>query len=316
MPVTLGVRWQGKTQSISLADDASAADLQDAIAQHCGVARNRQQLKGGYPPKPLDLAGGAASKLADLGLRHRDSLVLQEVEGLPEAPLAAGAGATGAASPPPTPSPAFACTPLAPDAVEDLERLVIPADNSCLFGAIIAALKLGEKLKPTDLRAAVRAKILADPSALDVECQADSGKGSLEYAEWIAKPDSWGGFIDMHILSGHLGVQICAVCIRTSRVQKFPEEATGEARIFLLYDGIHYDCIVASGKGSGVFSTKDDLTLSKSVCVAMELQEQKQFTDTANFTLQCQHCFTLLKGEADAQKHAKDTGHFNFQEAH
>lgn len=29
----------------------------------------------------------------------------------------------------------------------------------------------------------------------------------------------------------------------------------------------------------------------------------------------CQHCMKLLTGEKDAQQHAKETGHFNFQEA-
>ncbi|CAE8603993.1 unnamed protein product, partial [Polarella glacialis] len=68
------VRWQGKTSSLSLADDASAGDLQEAILQQCGVARERQQLKGGFPPKPLDLASSppGAKLLADFGLRDRD----------------------------------------------------------------------------------------------------------------------------------------------------------------------------------------------------------------------------------------------------
>lgn len=168
-----------------------------------------------------------------------------------------------------------------------------------------------------DLRQVVRAKILENPLELDSECLADSGRGSLEYAEWITKPDSWGGFIDMHILSCYFGVQICAVCIRTLRVNSFPDEAHGAARIFLLFDGIHYDCVMTSTQvgQAGVFSVQDDLSLSKAVAVGIDLQERKQFTDTANFTLQCQHCFQLLTGEADAQKHAKATGHFNFQEA-
>lgn len=303
MPLTIGVRWQGKTHRIALADDARLEDLQAAIEAQCGVERSQQQLKGGFPPKPVNLAAPAAL-LSDLGLRDRDSAVLEK------------APAQVAALPPGCPPPPERTAVLAPDAVGDLERLVIPADNSCLFSSILATLQLPTPRAPASLREAVRATILADPARLDAECQADSGKDSLSYADWIIKPDSWGGFIDLHILSGYLGIQICAVCIRTLRVESFPNEPVGDARIFLLFDGIHYDCIVAAGAGkAGVFSSKDDLTLSKAVGIAMELQEQKQFTDTANFTLQCQHCFTLLKGEADAQKHAKETGHFNFQEA-
>mmetsp|Transcript_69458 Transcript_69458/g.215555 ORF Transcript_69458/g.215555 Transcript_69458/m.215555 type:complete len:309 (-) Transcript_69458:58-984(-) len=307
MPLTLGVRWQGKTEKLALADGACVGELQEAIEKQCGVARSRQSLKGGFPPKPLDLSK-ADARLTELGLRDRDSMVLQEAE-----PPPPEAGALPAGCPP---TPARSYKVLAPDSVGDLERLVIPADNSCLFNSIVNSLQLVGKVAPMSLREAVRAHILADPSRLDAECQADSGKDSLTYAEWILKPDSWGGFIDLHILSGYLGVQICAICIRTLRVESFPNEPAGDARIFLLFDGIHYDCVVTAGaEKTGVFSSKDDFTLSKAVAVALELQEKKQFTDTANFTLQCQHCFTLLKGEADAQKHAKETGHFNFQEA-
>ena len=86
------------------------------------------------------------------------------------------------------------------------------------------------------------------------------------------------------------------------------------ARIFLLHDGIHYDAI-ESGEVGAVFSADDDSTLAKALGVAKSLSDQKQFTDTANFTLQCQHCYTLLKGENEAREHGKATGHFNFQEA-
>merc|ERR1711964_326500 len=129
-----------------------------------------------------------------------------------------------------------------------------------------------------------------------------------------------GGFIDMAILSEYLGVQICSVCVRSLRVDFFPNEPQTDARIFLLYDGIHYDCVLArnakdqNNLSASVFSPTDEMALNKAVAVALDLQEKKQFTDTANFTLQCQHCWTKLKGEKDAQEHGKATGHFNFQE--
>ena len=44
------------------------------------------------------------------------------------------------------------------------------------------------------------------------------------------------------------------------------------------------------------------------------LNEAKQFTDTTNFTLRCEVCQLGLRGEKEAQEHAKKTGHINFQE--
>mmetsp|Transcript_125595 Transcript_125595/g.361101 ORF Transcript_125595/g.361101 Transcript_125595/m.361101 type:complete len:295 (+) Transcript_125595:49-933(+) len=291
MPLTLGVRYAGKTVSISLDDGATAAQLSAAIERECGVEPARQLLKGGVPPRPLDVAAnGGASPLADLGVRDRDRLILDEIEKPPG--------------------------PLAPEAVGEVERCVIPSDNSCLFSSIITALGLQEKATPQALREVVRAKILSDPGEFDIQLQAETGKDSAAYAEWICKSDSWGGFVDLHILSTHLDVQICAIDIKSGAVHSFPHEPVGDSRLYLLFDGIHYDCIVAKAPAAGGrFSVKDDLTMSKAVAVAMDLKEKKQYTDTAHFTLQCQHCFKLLTGEKDAQDHAKETGHFNFQEA-
>ena len=44
------------------------------------------------------------------------------------------------------------------------------------------------------------------------------------------------------------------------------------------------------------------------------LHEAKQYTDTANFTLRCAVCQKGLRGEKEAQDHAKQTGHVNFAE--
>ena len=40
----------------------------------------------------------------------------------------------------------------------------------------------------------------------------------------------------------------------------------------------------------------------------------RQFTDTHNFTLRCGICQIGVKGEKEAQEHAKQTGHTNFAE--
>ena len=40
----------------------------------------------------------------------------------------------------------------------------------------------------------------------------------------------------------------------------------------------------------------------------------RSYTDTATFALRCGQCRTPLKGEKDATKHAKETGHTQFVE--
>lgn len=48
--------------------------------------------------------------------------------------------------------------------------------------------------------------------------------------------------------------------------------------------------------------------------LAKECKETRQFTDVNKFTLKCQDCDVMLKGQTEAQEHAKRTGHTNFGE--
>lgn len=67
------------------------------------------------------------------------------------------------------------------------------------------------------------------------------GKSNPEYCEWIKKPSSWGGAIEVAILSGYYGIEIDVVDIRNDLIQRFGEDQQYGMRVFLLYDGIHYD---------------------------------------------------------------------------
>ena len=44
------------------------------------------------------------------------------------------------------------------------------------------------------------------------------------------------------------------------------------------------------------------------------LFQKREFTDVTGFALRCLICNTPLKGQSQAQDHAKSTGHMNFGE--
>ena len=44
------------------------------------------------------------------------------------------------------------------------------------------------------------------------------------------------------------------------------------------------------------------------------IQQARRYTDITKFSLRCLVCSTALTGPADAQAHAKKTGHINFGE--
>lgn len=54
--------------------------------------------------------------------------------------------------------------------------------------------------------------------------------------------------------------------------------------------------------------------LQEAKLLAHEAKSSRQFTDVNKFTLKCMVCNILLKGQVEAQSHAKSTGHANFGE--
>jgi ubiquitin thioesterase OTU1 len=67
------------------------------------------------------------------------------------------------------------------------------------------------------------------------------GKPNEDYCAWIRKDDSWGGAIEAQILSEYLGTVVTVVDTQSDYVSNFGEELSFGQRIFLIYDGIHYD---------------------------------------------------------------------------
>lgn len=67
------------------------------------------------------------------------------------------------------------------------------------------------------------------------------GRTNPEYCEWIRKPSSWGGAIEVSILSNYYGIEIDVVDITNALINRFGEDKEYGMRVFLLFDGIHYD---------------------------------------------------------------------------
>lgn len=67
------------------------------------------------------------------------------------------------------------------------------------------------------------------------------GRPNPDYCDWIRKPSSWGGAIEVSILSNYYGVEIDVVDITNALINRFGEDKEFGMRAFLLFDGIHYD---------------------------------------------------------------------------
>lgn len=211
-----------------------------------------------------------------------------------------------------------------------MSRHVIAADNNCLFSAILFAIE-GSALSttahrtPLDLRLAISSLCFGKNSVFDESIsEAILGKTPEEYSMWISNQDTWGGEIEMSLICNHLLPQLCirAVEISSGTVYSYNQEAAVKV-IYLLYDGIHFDLLTRKLEVNGVdkvveqclFNPTDLVKLDRAaLLVASEARRARQFVDTGNFSLRCLVCQAGLKGQTDAQQHAKSTGHTNFAE--
>jgi ubiquitin thioesterase OTU1 len=175
-------------------------------------------------------------------------------------------------------------------------RRVMPDDNSCLFHTMAYVLE-NHKVAPQSvlqrLRQVVSSAILADPISFD---SATLGKSNADYARWITQPNSWGGAIELSIFSKVYSTEIYALDVTNGLGSCFGEEDGFSKRVYVIFDGIHYDAIALSP----VIDVMDlDLTEFKpwdqpieQMALEFLKKEKKEgrFTDTQSFQILCLQC--------------------------
>ena len=108
------------------------------------------------------------------------------------------------------------------------------------------------------------------------------------------------------------------VDITNALINRFGEDRKFGMRAFLLYDGIHYDPLflesLTGEEKRTLFPIEEMYVYEKAEELANEAKSSRQFTDVDKFTLKCGQCDCMLKGQKEAQEHAKKTGHDSFGE--
>uniref|UniRef100_A0A8C0ZGN4 Ubiquitin thioesterase OTU n=1 Tax=Cyanistes caeruleus TaxID=156563 RepID=A0A8C0ZGN4_CYACU len=204
------------------------------------------------------------------------------------------------------------------EAVPVLARRVVPADNSCLFTSVSYVVEGGvyDPGCAPEMRNLIAQIVASDPESY---CEAVLGKTNREYCDWIRREETWGGAIEVSILSKFYQCEICVVDTQTVRIDRFGEDAGYSKRVLLIYDGIHYDPLERRVPGSDIppqtiFPSSDDVVLAQALELADEARRKRQFTDVNRFALRCMVCQKGLTGQLEAREHAKETGHTNFGE--
>lgn len=293
-------------------------------------------VKAGYPPKSLPLTYEAI--LTELGLKAGEQIIVTQRPGgtpiapsaQPSAPAKVKALPAPVAEPPSTrySRPQSDYSDGGPDYVSldagVLVHRIIPDDNSCLFSSIALVFEQSISKAPM-IRQIVAEAIQNDP---DSWSEVILGHPRQDYISTILRPSSWGGAIELAILSAHYNTEIASIDVETSRIDQFsPDSSSGTGnRCILIYSGIHYDAAslapsrdAPSDFHQTVFpiigsSADDDPVLRAATDLAAKLRAKHQFTNTSTFDLKCEICKIGLKGEKEARAHAKETGHTDFGE--
>ncbi|XP_069687179.1 ubiquitin thioesterase Otu1 [Periplaneta americana] len=279
------------------------ADLKHKLASLTNIKENCLHILAGYPPKPVDLSINDAT-LESRKICSGDTLIVEEKQLVYSEHNASCE----------EPRHHIVDSQLGCPGI--LMRKVVPADNSCLFTSI--GFVLSGKVDVDN--APFMRQIIAEAVSSDPDCYSEAilGKPNSEYSKWILKSDSWGGAIELAVLSNFYGLEIAVVDTLNAIINRFGEDQHYAQRVFLVFDGIHYDPLYLEPlEGSNIqtmFLTSDEQVLQQAEELAHEAKSSRQFTDLERFSLKCLVCQVLLKGQIQAQEHAKSTGHMNFGE--
>ncbi|KAL4924658.1 ubiquitin-specific protease OTU1 [Aspergillus undulatus] len=321
----LRIRGPSGQFTVALSEKATVGDLRNEIVEKTGLSA--YDVKLGYPPQPLSFDHAEThQRLTELGVQlDREQLIIIPKDGPVAEPAAQTQDASASTARPLSPKLSLSRkqNPVAEDTpkVPSLEHggiivlRVMPDDNSCLFRAISTAVLPGSD-SMVELRSAVAETIQSNP---DEYSSAILGQPRDDYCRWIRTETSWGGAIEMNILSKHFDIEICSIDLSNLRVDHFNEGQ--DRRCFLVYSGIHYDTIALSPGDdispefdTTVFDSSDDLVLEKAKVLCRQLQEKNYYTDVAAFSLQCNICNSILTGQKGAQEHTSRTGHSDFEQ--
>jgi len=349
----LRVRGPSGTANITIADSATWGELKHEISAQTSVADF--DIKYGYPPKTLDATEFSDSTaLSDLGINlNGEQLTIapnqsttgnslsgsapdpSTVKSLP--PLSKTNPPSHQADDFPSDPPLSLTRKQNPTLESDPPEIPVPAlegvlvlrvmpdDNSCLFRALGSAVLGSSVDSMTELRSIVAQTIQSNPELYSAGVLE---KNPDEYCRWIQREDSWGGGIELAILSQHFDIEVASINVQDLRIDRFNE---GKAtRCILVYSGIHYDVVaVTPVPGVGpefdrkVFEVarlsegeeEDGGALEGARELCRALQQRHYFTDTKGFEIKCNVCGWMGKGEKGATEHAKQTGHMDFGEA-
>ncbi|KAK3305558.1 uncharacterized protein B0T15DRAFT_485152 [Chaetomium strumarium] len=299
MLIQISLRAPNGQSRIQIDDDSPLSALVELIKTKTELANF--SLKYGYPLKSLDISPALqGTPVKELNLRG-ETIVVASVDPSPPTPALQPASAE--------PKP----KPFTPKGIEP-DETSLQWEERGGYMAVGGAIGLDNPSRT--LRNQVADYILNHPNEYN---QAILGEDPQRYTTKMRRMDTWGGAIELSILSDIYNLEISSIDVKSLRVDRFGEGKS--TRVIILYSGIHYDRIAFCMDLSypvevdvTKWSTDDEEVLEKARQLAQQLQRLHYYTDTTDFVIKCQVCNWIGQGTRDAAKHETETGHNQFGE--
>lgn len=212
----------------SLTKDSTIKELKKVLSDLSNIPINRLNVLSGFPPKILDTSQDNLN-LFNTGIASGDTLILEERTV-------------------PIEEPQNPKTQLPHDNSDNtyespgvLMKHIVPADNSCLFSSLYFV--LNGKTDDSGGAMPYMRLLVADTISHDKDSYPEAmlGKPVEEYCAWIQDDKSWGGAIELAVLSSYYGIEIAVVDTINGIINRFGEDQNYGNRVLLMFDGIHYD---------------------------------------------------------------------------
>lgn len=222
-------------------------DLKQLLSNISNIPVHNLHVLSGFPPKTLDLSDDNLTLNAS-GIISGETLILEEksnrkVDGNVEVKCNSSSSTTTKTADTIRGRQFNNVHQVAQQQVSRgiLMKHVVPPDNSCLFTSIYYV--LNGKEDDTGTVAPWMRQLIAQTIEKDPDTFSDAilGKSTQEYCKWIQDDTSWGGAIELSILANYYGVEIAVADTINAIINRFGEDQNFSHRVFLLFDGIHYD---------------------------------------------------------------------------
>lgn len=296
----------GYSKVVQLDHGACLRDLLEVAHAPLSVAG----IRCGYPPQRIEYNSETADWTLDsLGISSGEKITLmfQDEGDLSKPP----------ASQPPSEQqqlPPTKCRISLPSGEENvLQVRQMPDDNSCLFHSLSYCVYKDISLSP-QLRTVCSTHICNDK---ELYSDAVLDKPNEEYARWILKKESWGGGIEIAILSKNFGVAIYVLDMDALKFEKFNEDQF-DTFVIIMFNGVHYDALELRNHTT-VFDRRDEIYSEAILEAALEIAKQMKkgghSFNTTKARIVCNNCKAILVGEREVARHAEATGHVDFGQA-